>query len=80
MISNPTNFNHVAHMGPGDGMQVLMDLPLVSPGGMLPSPPAAGGPPTLPAFLHSALSRPGAPGPASGGEPAPFAAALAGAT
>lgn len=31
MISNPTNFNHVAHMGPGDGMQVLMDLPLVSP-------------------------------------------------
>ncbi|XP_063146433.1 serine/threonine-protein kinase MRCK beta isoform X2 [Candoia aspera] len=33
MISNPTNFNHVAHMGPGDGMQVLMDLPL----GGLPS-------------------------------------------
>ncbi|XP_053783559.1 serine/threonine-protein kinase MRCK beta isoform X3 [Desmodus rotundus] len=30
MISNPTNFNHVAHMGPGDGMQVLMDLPLSS--------------------------------------------------
>uniref|UniRef100_A0A8B9PRL3 Serine/threonine-protein kinase MRCK beta n=1 Tax=Apteryx owenii TaxID=8824 RepID=A0A8B9PRL3_APTOW len=30
MISNPTNFNHVAHMGPGDGMQVLMDLPLVN--------------------------------------------------
>uniref|UniRef100_A0A7N8Y452 non-specific serine/threonine protein kinase n=1 Tax=Mastacembelus armatus TaxID=205130 RepID=A0A7N8Y452_9TELE len=30
MISNPTNFNHVAHMGPGDGMQVLMDLPLVT--------------------------------------------------
>ncbi|KAJ8356294.1 hypothetical protein SKAU_G00190880 [Synaphobranchus kaupii] len=28
MISNPTNFNHVAHMGPGDSMQVLMDLPL----------------------------------------------------
>uniref|UniRef100_A0AAY5EWH6 non-specific serine/threonine protein kinase n=1 Tax=Electrophorus electricus TaxID=8005 RepID=A0AAY5EWH6_ELEEL len=35
LISHPTNFNHVAHMGPGDGMQVLMDLPLVgflSPG------------------------------------------------
>jgi len=31
LISNPTNFNHVAHMGPGDGMQVLMDLPLVIP-------------------------------------------------
>uniref|UniRef100_A0AAZ3PU63 non-specific serine/threonine protein kinase n=1 Tax=Oncorhynchus tshawytscha TaxID=74940 RepID=A0AAZ3PU63_ONCTS len=30
LISNPINFNHVAHMGPGDGMQVLMDLPLVS--------------------------------------------------
>uniref|UniRef100_A0A8C1B249 non-specific serine/threonine protein kinase n=1 Tax=Cyprinus carpio carpio TaxID=630221 RepID=A0A8C1B249_CYPCA len=29
LISNPTNFNHVAHMGPGDGMQVLMDLPLI---------------------------------------------------
>ncbi|XP_063737622.1 serine/threonine-protein kinase MRCK beta isoform X3 [Eleginops maclovinus] len=28
MISGPTNFNHVAHMGPGDGLQVLMDLPL----------------------------------------------------
>uniref|UniRef100_A0A8C8GMA8 non-specific serine/threonine protein kinase n=1 Tax=Oncorhynchus tshawytscha TaxID=74940 RepID=A0A8C8GMA8_ONCTS len=30
LISNPINFNHVAHMGPGDGMQVLMDLPLQS--------------------------------------------------
>ncbi|XP_071225540.1 serine/threonine-protein kinase MRCK beta-like isoform X6 [Salvelinus alpinus] len=28
LISNPINFNHVAHMGPGDGKQVLMDLPL----------------------------------------------------
>ncbi|XP_048830024.1 serine/threonine-protein kinase MRCK beta isoform X3 [Brienomyrus brachyistius] len=35
MISKPTNFNHVAHMGPGDGMQVLMDLPLQSE---IPSP------------------------------------------
>ncbi|XP_048830023.1 serine/threonine-protein kinase MRCK beta isoform X2 [Brienomyrus brachyistius] len=34
MISKPTNFNHVAHMGPGDGMQVLMDLPLSE----IPSP------------------------------------------
>uniref|UniRef100_A0A4W6EH39 non-specific serine/threonine protein kinase n=1 Tax=Lates calcarifer TaxID=8187 RepID=A0A4W6EH39_LATCA len=39
MISNPTNFNHVAHMGPGDGMQVLMDLPLVTPPPPLPPPP-----------------------------------------
>lgn len=38
MISNPTNFNHVAHMGPGDGMQVLMDLPLVSPRPAVPTP------------------------------------------
>lgn len=29
LISNPTNFNHVAHMGPGDGMQILKDLPMV---------------------------------------------------
>ncbi|XP_061097663.1 serine/threonine-protein kinase MRCK beta-like isoform X2 [Conger conger] len=28
IISNPTNFSHVAHMGPGDSMHVLMDLPL----------------------------------------------------
>lgn len=34
MISGPTNFNHVAHMGPGDGMQALMDLPR----SMMPSP------------------------------------------
>uniref|UniRef100_A0A8C9YP74 Serine/threonine-protein kinase MRCK alpha n=1 Tax=Sander lucioperca TaxID=283035 RepID=A0A8C9YP74_SANLU len=27
LISNPTNFNHVAHMGPGDGIQILKDLP-----------------------------------------------------
>uniref|UniRef100_A0A4W5P4R4 CDC42 binding protein kinase beta n=1 Tax=Hucho hucho TaxID=62062 RepID=A0A4W5P4R4_9TELE len=35
LISNPINFNHVAHMGPGDGMQVLMDLPLVSTAALL---------------------------------------------
>lgn len=29
LISNPTNFNHIAHMGPGDGMQILKDLPVV---------------------------------------------------
>uniref|UniRef100_A0A8C1G7Q1 Serine/threonine-protein kinase MRCK alpha n=1 Tax=Cyprinus carpio TaxID=7962 RepID=A0A8C1G7Q1_CYPCA len=29
LISNPMNFNHVAHMGPGDGMQILRDLPMV---------------------------------------------------
>lgn len=46
MISNPTNFNHVAHMGPGDGMQVLMDLPLVSPGRVCQrSPHPRAGPP-----------------------------------
>ncbi|NWX64158.1 MRCKA kinase, partial [Promerops cafer] len=27
LISNPTNFNHIAHMGPGDGIQILKDLP-----------------------------------------------------
>ncbi|XP_055728262.1 serine/threonine-protein kinase MRCK alpha-like isoform X3 [Salvelinus fontinalis] len=30
LISNPTNFNHVAHMGPGDGIQILKDLPMES--------------------------------------------------
>uniref|UniRef100_A0A3B5KR12 non-specific serine/threonine protein kinase n=1 Tax=Xiphophorus couchianus TaxID=32473 RepID=A0A3B5KR12_9TELE len=46
MISNPTNFNHVAHMGPGDGMQVLMDLPLVTP--LPPLSPLLPPPPPLP--------------------------------
>lgn len=29
MISAPTNFNHISHMGPGDGIQNqrLLDLP-----------------------------------------------------
>ncbi|XP_067222633.1 serine/threonine-protein kinase MRCK alpha isoform X8 [Chanodichthys erythropterus] len=36
LISNPTNFNHVVHMGPGDGIQILKDLPM--PGSPLPSP------------------------------------------
>ncbi|XP_065595749.1 serine/threonine-protein kinase MRCK alpha isoform X5 [Cyrtonyx montezumae] len=30
LISNPTNFNHIAHMGPGDGIQILKDLPMDS--------------------------------------------------
>ncbi|XP_009585264.1 PREDICTED: serine/threonine-protein kinase MRCK alpha [Fulmarus glacialis] len=30
LISNPTNFNHIAHMGPGDGIQILKDLPIDS--------------------------------------------------
>ncbi|XP_048386631.1 serine/threonine-protein kinase MRCK alpha-like isoform X3 [Stegostoma tigrinum] len=28
LISNPTNFNHIVHMGPGDGIQILKDLPM----------------------------------------------------
>ncbi|XP_071961826.1 serine/threonine-protein kinase MRCK alpha-like [Antedon mediterranea] len=28
MISAPSNFNHLAHMGPGDGIQILKDLPI----------------------------------------------------
>uniref|UniRef100_A0A287D5P8 Serine/threonine-protein kinase MRCK alpha n=1 Tax=Ictidomys tridecemlineatus TaxID=43179 RepID=A0A287D5P8_ICTTR len=31
LISNPTNFNHIAHMGPGDGIQILKDLPMNIP-------------------------------------------------
>ena len=49
MISLPSNFNHVSHMGPGDGIQIqrLMDLPTTletadqTPG---PPPPAAAAP------------------------------------
>uniref|UniRef100_A0A8K9XCI8 non-specific serine/threonine protein kinase n=1 Tax=Oncorhynchus mykiss TaxID=8022 RepID=A0A8K9XCI8_ONCMY len=60
LISNPINFNHVAHMGPGDGMQVLMDLPLVSTAGakmandpvVPPSRPLSLSPP-LPLFFPS---------------------------
>ncbi|XP_037678604.1 serine/threonine-protein kinase MRCK alpha isoform X6 [Choloepus didactylus] len=36
LISNPTNFNHIAHMGPGDGIQILKDLPM--PGFPYPFP------------------------------------------
>ncbi|MGH0136963.1 UNVERIFIED_CONTAM: hypothetical protein FKN15_071066 [Acipenser sinensis] len=36
LISNPTNFNHIVHMGPGDGIQILKDLPM--PGSPHPSP------------------------------------------
>ncbi|MGH0122854.1 UNVERIFIED_CONTAM: hypothetical protein FKN15_008561 [Acipenser sinensis] len=36
LISNPTNFNHIVHMGPGDGIQILKDLPV--PGSPHPSP------------------------------------------
>ncbi|XP_039604147.1 serine/threonine-protein kinase MRCK alpha-like isoform X2 [Polypterus senegalus] len=35
LISNPTNFNHIVHMGPGDGIQILKDLPM--PGSPHPS-------------------------------------------
>ncbi|XP_070576625.1 serine/threonine-protein kinase MRCK alpha-like isoform X2 [Ptychodera flava] len=28
LISGPTNFNHISHMGPGDGLQILKDLPV----------------------------------------------------
>ncbi|XP_076803724.1 serine/threonine-protein kinase MRCK alpha-like isoform X2 [Clavelina lepadiformis] len=28
LISAPHNFNHVAHMGPGDGIQILKELPV----------------------------------------------------
>uniref|UniRef100_A0A8C0CZA3 non-specific serine/threonine protein kinase n=1 Tax=Balaenoptera musculus TaxID=9771 RepID=A0A8C0CZA3_BALMU len=56
MISNPTNFNHVAHMGPGDGMQVLMDLPLVSPRVLSPALPTPGSPVAPACMLLRCLS------------------------
>ncbi|XP_057679187.1 serine/threonine-protein kinase MRCK beta isoform X2 [Corythoichthys intestinalis] len=54
MISNPTNFNHVAHMGPGDGMQVLMDLPLVGD----VAPPSPSPSPSSSYFRHTLISSP----------------------
>jgi len=29
LISGPSNFSHVQHMGPGDGLQILQDIPMV---------------------------------------------------
>ncbi|XP_056872760.1 serine/threonine-protein kinase MRCK beta isoform X2 [Takifugu flavidus] len=56
MISNPTNFNHVAHMGPGDGMQVLMDLPLV--GDVTSLSPALSPSPSSSSCRHTLISSP----------------------
>ncbi|KAF3850361.1 hypothetical protein F7725_020080 [Dissostichus mawsoni] len=42
MISGPTNFNHVAHMGPGDGLQPDSSPPLTA---LIPVPPPAQTPP-----------------------------------
>ena len=44
MISAPSNFNHISHMGPGDGIQIqrLMDLPTtVETADSTPQPSAA---------------------------------------
>uniref|UniRef100_A0A2K6GHN3 Serine/threonine-protein kinase MRCK beta n=1 Tax=Propithecus coquereli TaxID=379532 RepID=A0A2K6GHN3_PROCO len=65
MISNPTNFNHVAHMGPGDGMQVLMDLPLSA---AAPSQEERPGPaPSGPARQPPSRNKPYISWPSSGG-------------
>ncbi|XP_041831349.1 serine/threonine-protein kinase MRCK beta isoform X2 [Melanotaenia boesemani] len=56
MISNPTNFNHVAHMGPGDGMQVLMDLPLV--GDLTSLSPSPSPSPSSSSSRHTLISPP----------------------
>ena len=29
LISGPSNFSHLQHMGPGDGLQILQDIPRV---------------------------------------------------
>ncbi|XP_074719974.1 serine/threonine-protein kinase MRCK alpha isoform X9 [Strix uralensis] len=43
LISNPTNFNHIAHMGPGDGIQILKDLPMQQQGQQAPVTPCKEG-------------------------------------
>ncbi|KAI8477684.1 Serine/threonine-protein kinase MRCK alpha, partial [Branchiostoma belcheri] len=38
LISAPMNFNHVSHMGPGDGIQILRDLPVSSKHELISAP------------------------------------------
>uniref|UniRef100_A0A8C4VXN6 non-specific serine/threonine protein kinase n=1 Tax=Gopherus evgoodei TaxID=1825980 RepID=A0A8C4VXN6_9SAUR len=38
LISGPTNFNHLVHVGPGDGQHRLQDLPTVSTEGVATRP------------------------------------------
>ncbi|XP_078593881.1 serine/threonine-protein kinase MRCK alpha-like isoform X14 [Branchiostoma floridae x Branchiostoma japonicum] len=38
LISAPMNFNHVSHMGPGDGIQILKDLPVSSKHELISAP------------------------------------------
>ena len=62
MISAPSNFNHISHMGPGDGIQMqrLLDLPsameMKADHQFGPSPPQ----------LHHQYSSTGSHGPAGG--------------
>jgi hypothetical protein len=49
LISGPTNFSHVEHMGPHQGMQVLIDLPQAQMRAgmrhtMIPTPSSVSGP------------------------------------
>ncbi|XP_043483679.1 serine/threonine-protein kinase Genghis Khan [Leptopilina heterotoma] len=39
MISAPTNFNHISHMGPGNGIKHLLDLPTTLETADQPPPP-----------------------------------------
>jgi hypothetical protein len=52
MISAPSNFNHISHMGPGDGIQIqrLMDLPTT-----LETADLAGSNPTISSPLQAQL-------------------------
>ncbi|ELU12542.1 hypothetical protein CAPTEDRAFT_156898 [Capitella teleta] len=42
IISAPTNFSHVAHMGPDQGMQVLIDLPAAAAAAAVQQPVPSG--------------------------------------
>lgn len=37
LISGPSNFSHVQHMGPGDGLQILQDIPMADDKLAIPS-------------------------------------------
>ncbi|XP_066279773.1 serine/threonine-protein kinase MRCK alpha-like isoform X12 [Branchiostoma lanceolatum] len=62
LISAPMNFNHVSHMGPGDGIQILRDLPVtVQP--RLPESESRSGMDRVKSLFHPAPAVPPPPAP-----------------
>ena len=67
LISAPTNFNHISHMGPGDGHQILRDLPVVGKTTTTTTTTTTNKPNKQPHLTHGTRRRPPYPaGPARG--------------